>query len=288
MEQPLISVIIPTYNDASLLPFAIQSICDQTYKNLEILIVDDKSTDNTEKVVKEFIKKDPRIQYFKTPEDDRQRVDWRGVNINAGCFARNYGMKQAKGKWITFQDSDDASILNRIETQLKLAMEYSATCITTSCVKFEDKYAGIYLDADRFLKEEKNFIIFPQEITTIGNRTKGFLMTKWFPHSYIPFTVQKWFPFMKKLFFGTQEGYPGAGNSPFFKREVFEKVSYRKLSDRVWPALSGRGTDRDFLFQVAETFQNSYSFRIPLYLWRVGGNYNPHPNWEKYIKKIAT
>ncbi len=53
-----------------------------------------------------------------------------------------------------------------------------------------------------------------------------------------------------------------------FKREVMEKVQFRKLKDRVWPSFMGRGADRDFNFQVAETFKNSYYFPIALYLWR--------------------
>lgn len=284
-DRPLISVIIPTYNDGALLPIALKSIINQTYKNLEIIVVDDNSTDGTEKTVRKFAQKDPRVRYFKTPDKDTRRVDWRGVNINAGCFARNYGMKKATGEWIAFQDGDDSSFLNRIETQLKLAIKYNATCITTACVKLKDGWIGSQLDTEKFLEKEKDLIVFPQEIVATGKRTKGILINKWIPYSYFPFTVKKWFPFARRSFFGTQEGYPGAGNSPFFKREVFEKVSYRKLSDRVWLSLSGRGADRDFLFQVAETFQNSYSFRIPLYFWRVGGDYNPIPNWEKYIKK---
>lgn len=284
-NQPLISVIIPTYNEEARIPVAIQSIVDQTYKNIEIIVVDDQSTDSTEKVIKEFIKKDQRIRYLKVPKNDKSRIDWRGVNVNAGCFARNFGMEHAKGEWIAFQDADDASLRNRIETQLDLATRYKAVCITTACVRFEEKWIGKELDAEKYLEAHKDIVIPPETIVEIGMRAKGVLMSKWFPHSYIPFTVKKWFPFARKLFFKTWDFYPGAGNSPFFKREVFEKVRYRKLIDRVWPAQSGRGTDRDFLFQVAETFKNSYSFQLPLYLWRVRGNYDPYPNWEKYIKK---
>ena len=65
------------------------------------------------------------------------------------------------------------------------------------------------------------------------------------------------------------EDYPGTGNSPLFKREVIDKVIFRKLSERIWPSFMGRGADKDFNFQVAETFKNSYHFGIPLYLWRV-------------------
>src|SRR3989344_9010186 len=99
----LISVIIPTYNEGFTLGIAIQSIINQTYKNLEIIVVDDGSTDDTEKIVREFMKKDQRIQYLKCPHEDPNRVDWRGVNISVGYLARNYAMQQSKGEWVTFQ-----------------------------------------------------------------------------------------------------------------------------------------------------------------------------------------
>ena len=109
-------------------------------------------------------------------------------------------------------------------------------------------------------------------------------MNKWFPHAYVPFIVKKWFPFARKLFFGNQERYLGADNSMFLNREVVGKVHFRKFDDRIWPALSGRGVGRDFVFQTAETFKNSYSFKLPLYLWRTKESHNPHPELEKYLK----
>lgn len=282
-DQPLISVIIPTYNEGPTLGVAIQSIIDQTYKNLEIIVIDDGSTDNTREIVQEYIQKDARVRYLICPYDDPYRVDWRGVNISVGYLARNYAMEQARGEWITFQDADDASLLNRIEIQYDLAVKYNATCITTSWIPFSEDLIGKRLDAGRILKEEQNIITSPDEITATARRAKGILMNKWFPYTHIPFLFKKWLPGMRKLFFGNQEKYPGADNSMFFKREVAKQVQFRKFDDRVWPALSGRGVGRDFAFQVAEMFKNSYSFRLPLYLWRIKDAHNPYPGWEKYL-----
>lgn len=282
-NQPLISVIIPTYNEGPTLGVAIQSIVDQTYKNLEIIVVDDGSTDNTKEIVQEYAQKDSRIRYLACPYNDPNRVDWRGVNISVGYLARNYAMEQARGEWITFQDADDASLLNRIEAQYDLAVKYNATCITTSWLPFNEELTSKRLDTTRILKEEQHIIIYPNEITATAQRAKGILMNTWFPHTYIPFLFKKWLPGVRKLFFGNQEKYPGADNSMFFKREVAKEVQFRKFNDRVWPALSGRGVGRDFAFQVAETFKNSYSFRLPLYLWRVKDVHNPYPGWEKYL-----
>jgi len=103
---PKVSVIIPTYNRADLLPRAIDSVLNQTYQDFELIIVNDGSIDNTEDIVKRFQKKDKRIQYIKYDKN-------RGPSE-----ARNTGMKIAKGKYVAFLDSDDEWLENKLEKQL--------------------------------------------------------------------------------------------------------------------------------------------------------------------------
>ena len=105
-KNPLVSVIIPTYNRASLLKRAIKSVLDQTYKNLEIIIVDDGSTDRTEEIVKDF--SDKRIRYIHHSKN-------RGVSA-----ARNRGVKSSKGNFIALLDHDDEYLPERIEKSLKV------------------------------------------------------------------------------------------------------------------------------------------------------------------------
>jgi len=93
MEKEKISIIIPTRNRSNYLKRAIESVLQQSYQNIEIIVVDDASTDDTEKVVRSF--KDSRIIYIKNRE--RQ-----GPN-----FCRNVGLKKASGKYIAFLDDDD-------------------------------------------------------------------------------------------------------------------------------------------------------------------------------------
>ena len=100
-----ISVIIPTYNRAKSIIDSINSVLKQTYHNLEIIIIDDGSTDNTESLISNL--NDDRIKYVKLNEN-------KGAN-----FARNEGIKIASGKYITFQDSDDLYHLDKIERQYK-------------------------------------------------------------------------------------------------------------------------------------------------------------------------
>lgn len=121
VKDPLVSVIIPTYNRAELLNRAILSVFKQTHDDFELIIVDDCSTDNTERVVKTF--KDKRIIYFHHPEN-------RGVSVS-----RNTGIKNSKGIFIAFLDSDDEYLPEKIKKSLKFFKE-SAENIGMVCSNF--------------------------------------------------------------------------------------------------------------------------------------------------------
>lgn len=106
MKNELVSVIIPTYNRASLLSQAIRSVINQTYKNWQLLIIDDGSADDTRKVVEEFIRKDLRIRYFY--QENKGQV----------C-AMNLGIKNSKGDYIAFLDDDDEWLPEKLEKQIE-------------------------------------------------------------------------------------------------------------------------------------------------------------------------
>ena len=93
-NEPLISIIVPIYKVEEYLDKCIESIVDQTYNNLEIILVDDGSPDNCPKMCDKWAKRDNRILVIHKENG--------GV-----CSARNSGLKKAKGKWIAFIDSDD-------------------------------------------------------------------------------------------------------------------------------------------------------------------------------------
>lgn len=105
IKQPLISVVIPTYNRADLIGRAISSVLEQSYQNLEIIVVDDNSQDNTEAVVKSI--HDDRIYYY------------HHTTNQGGSVARNKGIKQSQGKYIAFLDSDDVWLSRKLEYQLE-------------------------------------------------------------------------------------------------------------------------------------------------------------------------
>ncbi len=279
-NRPLISVIIPAHDSARTIETAISSIQQQTYKNTEIIVIDDNSSDTTKEVVNRIIKNDPTIFYYKLPFNDPHRVNKKGRNINAGYSARNYGFEKASGSWITFQDADDASLINRIETQLELAKKHGAIHLCLDWQKFDDTLIGTKLDLDKF----KTTLPFstPEELATLAKRTRGLCMYIPALASIIPFEW-KTLPIINKLFMRRLDAYPGTGNSPLFKRLVLEKVSFRPLSSRIWPSFTGRGADRDFNFQVALTYKKSFVFYLPLYLWRVS---NQNPRYSQIQTRI--
>ncbi|MCZ4318520.1 glycosyltransferase family 2 protein [Aequorivita viscosa] len=97
MTEPLVSIIIPTYNRAHLIGETLDSVLAQTYQNWECIVVDDGSTDDTEAVMATFLARDSRFQYLHRP---RNRM--KGANA-----CRNYGVEKSNGVYISFVDSDD-------------------------------------------------------------------------------------------------------------------------------------------------------------------------------------
>ncbi len=104
-EKIKVSVVIPTYNSISYLNTAVDSVLSQTFKGIEVLVVDDGSTDNTRKIL--FEKYGDKIRYL--------------YKENGGVSsARNYGIKKARGKYIAFLDADDYWMPEKIEKQVGL------------------------------------------------------------------------------------------------------------------------------------------------------------------------
>ena len=99
MKTPKVSVILPCYNVAKFMEPMFTSLRNQTIKDIEIICVDDKSTDDTIKKIRDFIKSDNRIRLYK-------------LNKNTGAsHARNYGLKKSNGKYVCFLDPDDYIVM---------------------------------------------------------------------------------------------------------------------------------------------------------------------------------
>jgi glycosyltransferase involved in cell wall biosynthesis len=110
-KEKLVSVIIPTYNRAYILPRTLKTVLEQTYKNWEVIIVDDSSEDNTQEIIEKYSKKDNRIKCIKN------------THKKGPAGARNCGIEESKGEYIAFIDSDDEWMKSHLKDSIE-AMEY--------------------------------------------------------------------------------------------------------------------------------------------------------------------
>jgi glycosyltransferase involved in cell wall biosynthesis len=109
-QAPLISVIVPAYNGETVLAAALQSVREQSYQNLEVLVVDDGSTDRTLEIARAAARLDARFQVFS--------------QANTGVSgARNLAISHAKGDWLAFLDADDAWLPDKLRAQMALVAE---------------------------------------------------------------------------------------------------------------------------------------------------------------------
>lgn len=121
-----ISVIMSAYNAQKTISRAIRSVLNQTYDDIELIVVNDCSTDNTEKIVKKY--KDNRIVYIK-----------HDVNLGAGC-ARNTGIKNATGDYIAFLDSDDYYNKEYIQTMVDGTENGTFDIVSSGYIAIEGKH----------------------------------------------------------------------------------------------------------------------------------------------------
>lgn len=156
----MISVIIPVYNVAEYLDKCLLSVCDQTYGDLEIILINDGSTDKSDEICTEWGNKDKRIRYFSRE------------NQGQGA-ARDFGVSVAKGKYLTFLDSDDWWDNRFAELMLEMAEKWDAdvTLCDINYVMGEDvECSAIRLSYDKPL--------CPDDDPDIINRTRTFLWGK--------------------------------------------------------------------------------------------------------------
>lgn len=148
----MVSVIIPSYNRADKILPAVESVLNQTYTDLELIIVDDGSGDNTKEVIESI--NDSRIRYV--------------YQENAGaCAARNNGINQAKGEYIAFHDSDDIWHKDKLEKQMDALLKNDADIVCCKLIK-------IYSDGKTEFKPSKLRQGFMKPVTNlfgIGTQT---------------------------------------------------------------------------------------------------------------------
>lgn len=156
----LVSIVIPTFNREHTIVRAVESVLRQTYRQLEIIIVDDCSSDNTERVIKDNFASNAQVSYIR-------------LTHNCGaCHARNVGVKLSKGEYIAFLDSDDVFELQKIQKQIQLLAETGADLCATDYIRInkrgDEEYIPTFSNEDFFSE-----LLYLNQITTgtlLGHR----------------------------------------------------------------------------------------------------------------------
>jgi glycosyltransferase involved in cell wall biosynthesis len=156
-SKPLVSVIVPTYNSAKYIQETIKSILKQTYTNIEIIVVDDGSTDDTREVLKPYITKN-QISYI-YQENKKQGA------------ARNNGIRNSRGELIALLDADDLWLPEKLELQVQLFVHKEVGLVYAGIIKFNDKDSRIVKTSDfnRFFKGYVFDSLFDSDMCFIAN-----------------------------------------------------------------------------------------------------------------------
>ena len=215
---PEVTVVIPAYNCELYIDYAVKSVMAQTESNIEILVVDDGSTDNTQAILVSLASKDARIKTYKQ------------INSGKPSIARNTGLKEAKGKFICFLDGDDLYHPRKIEKSLEVLKNHPEIDVVFHDVKIlasdGTEVDGTYLKNVGFRQKaydyledigRRVYITYPEfynfmSTTITGIHTSSIMIRKerldlentWFPEDMpIGEDIDLWFRLVK----GSRVGY---------------------------------------------------------------------------------
>jgi glycosyltransferase involved in cell wall biosynthesis len=228
-----VSVIVPTYNRASLLPAALESVLGQSHPDVEVIVIDDGSTDDTKTVVEPFM---DRVQYLETE--------------NGGpAHARNIGMRAATGRYLAFLDSDDLYLPGKLELQAEFMDTFPEVGLVSTEVSAFDAHGVLeeyHLRSYHGIWQWKN-LSYDQVYDESGSFT-------WSGRDEpVPYYIGDVFPYM---LMGTLI----SENTVFFRREVLEKVGFQNESYRY-------GQGYDWLVRASKNFRAGF-LNLPTYQLR--------------------
>ena len=196
-ENPLISVILPVHNSALTLEECVFSLLSQSYKNIEIIAIDDFSSDNSFKILQKLKKKSKKLRIYKN-------VKRYGIGTTL-----NRALKKTKGNFIAFMDTDDFSSPNRFKKQLNFLLKNTDVVAVGSQVTFIDE-KGKKIGRSDFPKE--NSLIYQNPLHGISMQFETILINK----TLLPKDVLKF----------------NLGSNPFIYSDVFMKlIPYGKCAN---------------------------------------------------------
>ena len=163
MNNPLVSIIMPAYNVERYISDSINSVINQTYRNWELIIIDDASCDDTSKIIKEFALKDNRIKPI-----------FRKINSSRPSIAKNEAYNKITGEFVAFLDSDDLWLEDKLQKQVKLMKN----------TNYKLCYTGGYIidengnEIKSFLPQYQNGYIFKQLLFRYEINNQSVLISK--------------------------------------------------------------------------------------------------------------
>lgn len=284
-----ISIIIPVYQAENYICRCVDSILSQIYSNLEIILVDDGSTDKSCEICDQYAKKDNRIKVIH--------------QVNSGVsVARNRGLDICSGEYVTFVDSDDFIEPNMYEEMMKNAEEYHCDVVMCDCIKDDgitqvpyshDIRAGFY-NYDQLQKEYYPHLLMMENVEYPATISNCLLLFKREVASNIRYV--EGVRFSEDLLFGAQLLY-AAKSFYYMKGEFYyhywmnnESASHTFKADK-WNDYSRVIEETQKLFPK-ELFQYQWYYMILFFLYNTCGDIIMTPELscfqkEKYIKNIS-
>jgi len=218
--KPLVSIIVTTFNSKRFIENCVYSLINQTYSNIEIIIINDASSDDTENIVRKLMKKDKRIKYYK-------------LNYNVGTYAaKNIAINYANGEFVTCNDSDDFAHPEKIEKQVRPLIRYPWLVFTVSYwVRLTDK--GIFYARQIYplLRLNPNSVMFRKDIVInkvgLWDYVKIGADSEFYYRLKIVFGRFRMFKIKKPLTIGSYRKNSLTANKSFgFKSGAIPKVRY--------------------------------------------------------------
>ena len=229
--EPTVSVIIPTYNRARLLPNAIRSLLGQSYANIEIIVIDDGSTDNTKEVLSQF---EGKFRYLESGH-------------KGTAHARNLGMKAATGKYIAFLDSDDTYLPYKIELQVTFMEDHPEVGMVYT--EFSGSYDNKFIDEYHLRTYHDSY------------DRKGWAYEDMFPvkgEFFLPAVNRSVEYYIGNIFKYNLLGTVVPTNTVLFRKQILPTVGYQNESYRL-------AQDYEFVVRICKYCQVAF-LNIPTYV----------------------
>lgn len=209
----LVSVIMPAYNVECYIEQSIRSVMSQTHRNLELIVIDDCSTDNTLEIVKAMSDADERITVIENDE-----------NLGV-AMTRNRGFAAARGEWVALLDSDDVWHEDKLEKQLRVAMRTGCDIVYCSYAMIDE---GGRIFSEYIVPESTTYDEMLRESTiscSTALLSRRIFETEQFPHGFYHEDYVYWLRLLKM-------GYTAAASSELLAeyRVVKDSRSYNKLN----------------------------------------------------------